>query len=412
MICNEIIVVILIIFIIITINIQIFATDLQFNIPYDFKNNLKGLYQKDEIYPLKATNLNDFKSGSKVDTSPYRIKDEYELQLLDKKELLNKQTDYYLHQQRLKELFENSYKNLHLDYKEHNYDLIPRKFTYITGPKYRREVYSNVNITNFDNASLYPSVLTNALKITLNATAPTKSGESLLTNVAQQMNTTTLDLAKNLANIKTTKNDDLLEKLVKTDLQNPIKSGAKHQNLEEESGSQGPQLKNDERLEDTTISSLAEILERLLNKLESMYDVKNGDVEDHADGSKLNFIMVLNNYFSYSSGAPCDIIGSWSSTTLGLCFDIQLRKEKICDISPAEINNKLLSINVAECTPPKNHQFIDLYWKFTGSALKQWGGPFYVYGQKRAENVVTTFLGTYVLKRLWSNWTMDKVNEN
>lgn len=86
---------------------------------------------------------------------------------------------------------------------------------------------------------------------------------------------------------------------------------------------------------------------------------------------------------------------------MGLCFEIQFQKDKFRYISPAEINNKILSIDTVECTPAKHHQIIDLNWKFTGSALKQWGGLFYLYGQKRSESVAATFLGKNFFKSIY-----------
>lgn len=71
-----------------------------------------------------------------------------------------------------------------------------------------------------------------------------------------------------------------------------------------------------------------------------------------------------------------------------------MAEDKFSDISSVEINNKILAIHVVECTPPKQHHYIiDQDWKFTGSALYIRGGPFYVYGQKRNENIVATFVG-------------------
>ncbi|XP_037810933.1 dual specificity protein kinase splB [Lucilia sericata] len=294
-----------------------------------------------------------------------------------------------------------SYENLNEDYGYPSYDdemldiITPKALDY-DDLIYRREVSSNtINNRNLENSSLYPTVLTKALQISLNPSAPSHIGGSLLSNVAQQLNTSTLDLAKEITKSETTKNGDQFSQTVQSYLTNnnavPTASNNKlNQPLIETKETLGENLptryeqnfknskedlKNEETFDGITTSSLTEILDRVLNKLESIYDGKSNDYEDHPDG------------------APCDIIGSWSSSTLGLCFNIELAKDKLHDISPAEINNKLLTISIVECTPPKHHQIIDLDWKFTGSALKQLGGLFYLYGQKRSESVAATFLG-------------------
>ncbi|XP_065362901.1 uncharacterized protein LOC135956361 isoform X2 [Calliphora vicina] len=218
-------------------------------------------------------------------------------------------------------------------------------------------------------------------------------GGGLLNNVAQKLNTSTFDLADKLTRSQNGQNNEQFAQMVQSYLTNSATSSSikalnrpiiptvenPKANLqtpsEQNFNNNREYLENKEHFEDITISSLTAILDRVLNKLESLHDGKKNDYDDHPDG------------------AACDIVGSWSSTTLGLCFDIQLQKDKFRYISPAEINNKILTIGVVECTPAKHHQVIDLNWKFTGSALKQWGGLFHVYGQKRSESVAATFLG-------------------
>ncbi|KNC24871.1 hypothetical protein FF38_07859 [Lucilia cuprina] len=295
-----------------------------------------------------------------------------------------------------------SYENFNDDYGYSNYyddemlDITTSKTLDYDDFIFRREISSNaINNKNLENASLYPTVLTKALQISLNPSAPSPIGGSLLGNVAQQLNTSTLDLAKEITKSETANNNDQYSQIVQSYFTNnkamPTASNTRlNQPLIETKETLGENLptrfeqnlknnkeylKNEETFDGITASSLTEILDRVLNKLESIHDGKSMDYEDHPDG------------------APCDIIGSWSSLTLGLCFNIELAKDKFHDISPAEINNKLLTISVVECTPPKHHKIIDLDWKFTGSALKQLGGLFYLYGQKRSESVVATFLG-------------------
>lgn len=65
----------------------------------------------------------------------------------------------------------------------------------------RREALPKKRI---ENASLYPSVLTKAVEITMNPSTCAKSGGNLLANVAQKMNTNILDLANKLAASPTT----------------------------------------------------------------------------------------------------------------------------------------------------------------------------------------------------------------
>lgn len=90
------------------------------------------------------------------------------------------------------------------------------------------------------------------------------------------------------------------------------------------------------------------------------------------------------------AGTPCDLDGSWSSQILGLCFDMHLSGQKNRDL---ENKNKNLNIDIQECVPPKVHNVIDLDWKFGGNTLKQIGGPFYMYAEKKTENLAATFLG-------------------
>lgn len=61
---------------------------------------------------------------------------------------------------------------------------------------------------NSENSSLYPSVLTKALEISLNPTNPSNSHGNILGNVAQKLNTSTLDLAQQLTKTKNPQDND------------------------------------------------------------------------------------------------------------------------------------------------------------------------------------------------------------
>lgn len=91
-------------------------------------------------------------------------------------------------------------------------------------------------------------------------------------------------------------------------------------------------------------------------------------------------------------------MGAWSSSKMGLYFDIQeISQDQMQVGPPTEFSNINLSIDVHECTPPKRHQhqyIVDLDWKLIGSAIKKIGGPFYMYAQKKGECLIGTFLGT------------------
>ncbi|KAM7362004.1 uncharacterized protein ACRADG_012874 [Cochliomyia hominivorax] len=266
------------------------------------------------------------------------------------------------------------------DYENSNnkiWNILLPKNSYSNALIYRRDIPSDNYIKTLENSSLYPSVLTKALEVSLKPSDAINTGGSILTSVAQKLNTTTIDLAEKLTKSESQQNNDPFGNMIQNYLKN---IDFRHT----------PAALNDVNPLDTHIlkyqpqsnnfhieneDHISEILEQVLSKLDKIQSNKNNDKVNHPDG------------------APCDIIGSWSSTSLGLCFNIQLLKNHRHDIPAAEINNKILAINVEECVPAKQHQFIDLDWRFSGSALKQMGGPFYAYGQKRSENVMTTFVG-------------------
>lgn len=124
-----------------------------------------------------------------------------------------------------------------------------------------------------------------------------------------------------------------------------------------------------------------------------MHDVYDTRDSQHPEGNTIYLTVKGKQITLFIAGAPCDVFGTWSSSISGLCFDFQSDPDRNRENTAAEINNKLLVINVEECKPAKQHHLIDLQWKFRGSAMKQLGGPLYMYGQKRSENVAAAFLG-------------------
>ncbi|TMW45392.1 hypothetical protein DOY81_009528, partial [Sarcophaga bullata] len=252
-----------------------------------------------------------------------------------------------------------------------------------------------------ENASLYPSVLTKAVEISMNPSVCPKSGGNLLANVAQKMNTNILDLANKLAvssgSADTTGNlADTVQRLIKPNVLPSVNQppGSPNQpayetlknslntlqvnprNTNEKQDTEGKKENNEYIEENVTNLGLETILERILNKLDNMHDLY-----DTRDGQ-------------HPEGAPCDVFGTWSSSISGLCFEFQSNPDRNRENIAAEINNKILVINVEECKPAKQHHLMDLQWKFRGSAMKQLGGPLYMYGQnEESENVAATFLG-------------------
>lgn len=103
--------------------------------------------------------------------------------------------DYYIQN-------ENSLKTQEKIYENHDHNILDNTSIY------RREVLSDSNMRNSEKSSLYPSVLTKALEISLNPTNPSNSHGNILANVAQKLNTSTLDLAQQLTKTKNPQDND------------------------------------------------------------------------------------------------------------------------------------------------------------------------------------------------------------
>ncbi|XP_073818493.1 uncharacterized protein isoform X3 [Musca autumnalis] len=222
----------------------------------------------------------------------------------------------------------------------------------------------NSAIPNHNSSkSLYPSVLTKALEISLNSNAHDGNNNqgNLLANIAQKMNTSVMDLATTLTKPINSNESSLKESgEMRRIMQNYISRSESSGNIQHHpsnTSSDGSQFSGN-FVTDLTATEIRNVLERVLEKLEQLRKSKQpGSEEDH-------------------------INGSWYSIILGLCFDIQWAA-----------NNNNLSIEIHDCIPPKQHTIMDLEWKLLGSTIKELGGPFYLYARKEEEHLAGTFLG-------------------
>ncbi|XP_019891328.1 uncharacterized protein LOC109612074 [Musca domestica] len=240
-------------------------------------------------------------------------------------------------------------------------------------PKINRCRNDNISHRNLSQ-SLYPSVLTKALEISLN---PNKTGinnkGNILENIADKMNTSVMDIASILTkpmdlNVTTLEESKNLKGIIKNYIFGNENSGNFQQNP-----SILRNIPDDNR--DRTTTEIRNVLERVLDKLEQLKGSENrNEGENHVNGT------------------PCNILGTWFSTTLGLCFEIHWANNSF----PWSYNNKSsnkLSIKIQECIPPKRHNVMDLEWKIEGTTYTNIGGPFYVYTQHEKEHLAGTFLG-------------------
>lgn len=114
-----------------------------------------------------------------------------------------------------------SYINPDEDYDYEINNLLAPKTTHSNALIYRREVPGKGdNNINLENSSLYPSVLTKTLQISLNPSGPTYTGGGLLNNVAQKLNTSTLDLAEKLTKSQNGQNNEQFAQMVQSYLTN------------------------------------------------------------------------------------------------------------------------------------------------------------------------------------------------
>uniref|UniRef100_A0A1B0ESC6 Uncharacterized protein n=1 Tax=Glossina morsitans morsitans TaxID=37546 RepID=A0A1B0ESC6_GLOMM len=291
------------------------------------------------------------------------------------------------------------------------------------------------------NNSLYPTVLTKALEISLNPSNNANSG-NLLANVAKRMNTTTLDLAEKIANSGDVNqyalsNGGHLNKMVENYMSKTVISpkpflapisfttSAAAQRLRTTNNpayraattkTTAPALAVKQQVVNNVITTTAaSLIQRAESNIDDSYAAaafsytpeNNGYSSESSSQSAANLSAILDRVLTklekiqagksnsedeteHPDGTPCDLVGSWSSQILGLCFDMHLSGQKIRDL---ENKNKNLNIDIQECVPPKVHNVIDLDWKFGGNTLKQIGGPFYMYAEKKTENLAATFLG-------------------
>uniref|UniRef100_A0A1A9Z9I3 Uncharacterized protein n=1 Tax=Glossina pallidipes TaxID=7398 RepID=A0A1A9Z9I3_GLOPL len=290
------------------------------------------------------------------------------------------------------------------------------------------------------NNSLYPTVLTKALEISLNPSNNANSG-NLLANVAKRMNTTTLDLAEKIANSGDVNqyalsNGGHLNKMVENYMSKtvispkpflaPISSeSAAAQRLRTTNNpayraattkTTAPAMAVKQQVVNNVITTTAaSLIQRTESNIHDSYAAaafsytpeNNGYSSESGSQSAANLSAILDRVLTklekiqagksnsedeteHPDGAPCDLVGSWSSQILGLCFDMHLSGQKIRGL---ENKNKNLNIDIQECVPPKVHNVMGLDWKFGGNTLKQIGGPFYMYAEKKIENLAATFLG-------------------
>ena len=146
---------------------------------------INWLFQKDKPKESKEEKL-----FHKIKNISSHLENSYNIDLND--ELMNKNWNYY----EMEQQDDNpNYFDVDWYYDDYYEDL--KKSNYLSSASYktRREALSQQG----GNASLYPSVLTKAVEISMNPSIGPKSGGNLLANVAQKMNTNVLDLANKLA---------------------------------------------------------------------------------------------------------------------------------------------------------------------------------------------------------------------
>uniref|UniRef100_A0A1A9UJU6 Uncharacterized protein n=1 Tax=Glossina austeni TaxID=7395 RepID=A0A1A9UJU6_GLOAU len=291
------------------------------------------------------------------------------------------------------------------------------------------------------NNSLYPTVLTKALEISLNPSNNANSG-NLLANVAKRLNTTTLDLAEKIVNSGDVNqyalsNGGHLNKMVENYMSKTVISpkpfsapvsittSAAAQRLRTTNNpayrvattkTTAPAMAVKQQVVHNVIATTAaSLIQRTESNIQDNYAAaafsytpeNNGYSSESGSQSAANLSAILDRVLmklekiqagksnsedetEHPDGTPCDLVGSWSSQILGFCFDMHLSGQKNRDL---ENKNKNLIIDIQECVPPKVHNVMDLDWKFGGNTLKQIGGPFYMYAEKKIENLAATFLG-------------------
>ncbi|XP_037944646.1 uncharacterized protein PFB0765w-like isoform X2 [Teleopsis dalmanni] len=261
--------------------------------------------------------------------------------------------------------------------------------------KKRRILDNNNNLVNVQKRcdtriiqsinDAFPAVLTTN---TNDLTTMSQAG-SLLQNVAREMNTTTLDLARKLTatmdpqiNLKTDPkfNTDLKKNIAKS----VNNSQRKAKNSSSKTTKAADELsKCDAPTSEDECRDASYILDKVLSKLERIQCEKNKKIE-HKTLS--------------CDGAPCDIAGSWNSYVMGVHFELSLAKTTRT-LGEPEKENKDLHIVVSERVPPKHHSVIDAEWSFMGSTMNQYGGPFYMFTESSCRTCggIDTIFGGWTL---------------
>ncbi|EDW84659.1 uncharacterized protein Dwil_GK14233 [Drosophila willistoni] len=178
--------------------------------------------------------------------------------------------------------------------------------------------------------------------------------------------------------------------------------------------------------------NLAPILDKILQRLETMKDMKLNQAEE----SNANPLPCC--FAEPSDGTPCDLNGSWESLLLGIRINIrgttkgsgsgsedevtkptcaQPKRKSSASLSSlhrqwrqcVKINStqikaltpglaptfQWLNITIQETTPPKQHELIDniTEWTFSGYTLNILGGPISLSCRRTDSNLIGTFVG-------------------